>query len=175
MGHTRDVRKTRYVRRALLAPLRAAVALLKKHGAGIEELPRLAGAPVGEWLEQAELRLEGCVNAAYAKKEAIFALQTAEADVIKARAAAFEDSVRAFWNGFRRAAPFAFGGPPDAAYAALDGFYAALAALERGARELNEAEELFELPLSRFAEVPQCRAQLRLRRHQPGPGAFGDS
>lgn len=34
--------------------------------------------------------------------------------------------------------------------------------LEAGAVELNEVEELFELPISKFNEMAQCRAQLRV-------------
>ena len=161
MGHTRDVRKTRYVRKALILPLRRAVALLKKHGAHVDDI-RVAGGSVAEYLEQAELKLEHCINAAFAKKEAIFAQQTAEADKVRVAAAAFDDRVRAFWNAFRKSAPFAFTGTTDAAYTALDAFHGQLVSCEASARELNEAEELFELPLSKFVEIPLCHSQLRI-------------
>jgi len=34
--------------------------------------------------------------------------------------------------------------------------------LEAGSVELNEVEELFELPFSKFNEMSQCRGQLRV-------------
>ena len=35
MGYIRNVKQTRYVRKAIIAPLRKAVSLLKKHGADV--------------------------------------------------------------------------------------------------------------------------------------------
>lgn len=162
MTHIRDVRKTRYIRKAVIQPLRRAVVLLKKHNVHVDDT-KVAG-PVGvtEYLEQADLKVEQCINRTFAKKEQIFPLQTAEMDKIKVRATAFEDSVRSFWNDFRKNAPFAFTGTVDAAYATLDRYYAELTKMEAGSRDLNEVEELFELPISKFNEMSQCRTQLRL-------------
>jgi len=162
MGHIRDVRKTRYIRKALIPPLRRAVTLLKKHGVHVDDTRVGGTATVSEYLEQADLKVEHCINRTFAKKEQIFPLQTAEMEKIKVRAVAFEDKVREFWNGFRKAAPFAFTGPPDGAYASLDAYFRQLVGLEDGARDLNEVEELFELPISKFNEMAQCRVQLRL-------------
>ena len=181
MGFIREVRRTRFTRKALVEPTRRAVALLKKHGVCVDDLrvtvappPSVAGAPptVGgaaaplvlplpNVLEGVELRLEAVVNQTFARKEQIFPLQTAEMDRIKRQATAFEDGVREFWNGFRKGAPFAFAGAPDEAYAQLDGYHGQLLAIAKGAGELNTVEELFELPTSRFPELAQCRAQLR--------------
>jgi dynein heavy chain len=37
-----------------------------------------------------------------------------------------------------------------------------LSQLETGAKELNEVEELFELPISKYNEMGQCRSQLKI-------------
>jgi len=117
---------------------------------------------VVEYLDQADLKLEACINRAFGVKEAIFPLQTAEMETIRVRSSAFEDRVREFWGGFRKGAPFSFAGSPDQAYASLDSYYASLTTLETDAKDLNEVEELFELPVSRYSETGQCRVQLRL-------------
>jgi dynein heavy chain, axonemal len=161
MTHIRDVRKTRYIRKAVITPLRKAVTLLKKHGAHVDDI-KVAGVTASEYLEQADLKVEHTINKTFAKKETIFPLQTAEMEKIKVRAVAFEDGVREFWNGFRKNAPFSFAGPVDQAYSALDGYYNDLVKIEQGAKELNEIEELFELPISKFVETGQCRTQLKL-------------
>lgn len=161
MAFIRDVRKTRFIRKAMIVPLRKAATLLKKHGVAVDDI-KVGETPVSEYLEQADLKVEQCINKTFAKKETIFPLQTAEMEKIKVRAVAFEDRVREFWNGFRKQAPFAFAGPVDEAYKSLDGFFAELVKLEAGARDLNEVEELFELPISKFNETGQCRVQLRL-------------
>ena len=160
MGFIRDVRKTRYVRKSLVEPLRRAVTLLKKHGVSVDDI-RIAvpppvnarGEPVGgggspavmplvEALEGVELRLEAVINKTFARKEQIFPFQTAEMDRIKRQAACFEGTVRDFWNAFRKGAPFAFSGLPDEAYAQLDGYHAQLVAIQRQAAELNTVEEV---------------------------------
>lgn len=253
MAFIRDVRKTRFIRKAMIVPLRKAATLLKKHGVAVDDI-KVGETAVSEYLEQADLKVEQCINKTFAKKETIFPLQTAEMEKIKVRqprshrrrshslqavppparllqrrttahgrciavcciitavlallagcrchlpaalacsylpsshptpphplpltassarlptpaaslqvrAVAFEDRVREFWNGFRKQAPFAFAGPVDEAYKSLDGFFGELVKLEAGARDLNEVEELFELPISKFNETGQCRVQLRL-------------
>ncbi|RYY38442.1 hypothetical protein EON62_00440, partial [archaeon] len=126
MSHIRDVRKSRYIRKATITPLRKAVALLKKQGINVDEhrVGGTAGAiSVSEYLEQADLKVEHCINKTFAKKEQIFPLQTAEMEKIKVQVVAFEDSVRNFWNGFRKQAPFQYTGPVDSAYASLDSYY----------------------------------------------------
>ena len=73
-----QVRRTRYVRRALVGPLRAASALLKRHGVVVEDL-RLpmgaAGAAAGEApvalleaLEGIELAMDAVINKTFLRK-----------------------------------------------------------------------------------------------------------
>lgn len=177
MAHIRDVRKTRYIRKANLAPLRKAVVLLKKYGVSVDDAkigatPTSLGVPLTEYLESADLKVESCINRTFQKKEqsacggapsraeelaatlpcpppAVLPLQTAEMEKIKVQASAFEDGVRDFWNGFRKNAPFAFTGPVDEAYAQLDRYYAQL--VKVGARE---GEGVFSVPcVCRCAKV----------------------
>jgi dynein heavy chain, axonemal len=157
MGFIRGVRKTGGTRRVMLEPLRRATALLKKHGVPVDELTLTVppptdahGAPRGEAtvvplvdaLDGVELRLEAVTAAAFKRKEEIFPHQMAEVERIRRAGAAFEGTVRDFWGGFRKGAPFAFGGSPDEAYALLNGYRAQLDAVTAGAAELNTVEEV---------------------------------
>ena len=162
MGYIRSVKQTRYVRKAIIAPLRKAISLLKKHGANVNDLNLASGGSLIDYLDQADLKVEQAINKTFGKKEAIFPFQTAEMEKIKAQAVSFDESVRAFWNSFRKNAPFNFQGPVIEAYKALDGFFLDLVKIEAGAAELNFVEELYELPVSKFNEPGQCRAQLKL-------------
>jgi dynein heavy chain, axonemal len=162
MAYIRDVKKTRYIRKAIVLPLRKAVSLLKKHGVSVDDSKVPSGMSITEYLDQADLKVEHAINKTFQKKEAIFPFQTAEMEKIKAQAIAFDERVRGFWNGFRKSAPFAFTGPVDEAYHQLDVYFQDLLAVEKGAAALNEVEELYELPVSRFNETGQCRQQLKL-------------
>jgi dynein heavy chain len=169
MGVLLDVKQSRYYRKAMIAPLRNIFKLLKRNGSeGLDDL-KIAGSGASfgpnllvEYLDQAELLLHDAVYRSFGKKEEIFTLQNAEMQRVKERAMAFDDSVRKFWNGFRKDAPYNFAGHVDEAYKQLDGFYKELVALEKGTLELNAVEALFELPTSKFAETGQCRVQLKL-------------
>ena len=124
-----------------------------------------SGAPVlvsiVDYLETADLKVESCISATFAKKEAIFPLQTAEMEAVKARSVAFEDRVRVFWNTFRKGAPFAYTGPVEEAYGQLDVFYAQLTEIEDATAALHDTEELFELPSTKIPEIAAVRGQLR--------------
>ena len=96
MGYIRNVKQTRYVRKAIIAPLRKAVSLLKKHGADVNALVLPSGTALIDYLDQADLKVEHAINKTFQKKEAIFPYQTAEMEKIKAQALSFDESMRSF-------------------------------------------------------------------------------
>jgi hypothetical protein len=96
MGYIRNVKQTRYVRKAIIAPLRKAVSLLKKHGADVNALVLPSGTSLIDYLDQADLKVEHAINKTFQKKEAIFPYQTAEMEKIKAQALSFDESMRSF-------------------------------------------------------------------------------
>ena len=162
-----EARKTSFHRKAIVAPLRSAVALLKRAGVALDErrvegVGAKSGLSIIEYIDQADLLLDAAIKKTYSKKEQIYPLQNAEMENIKKQAQAFDDSVRTFWNGFRKNAPYTFSGSVDEAYAQLNAYFVDLMAIEKGLVDLNEVENLFELPISRFNETAQCRVQLKL-------------
>jgi dynein heavy chain len=96
MGYIRNVKQTRYVRKAIIAPLRKHVSLLKKHGADVNALVLPSGTALIDYLDQADLKVEHAINKTFQKKEAIFPYQTAEMEKIKAQALSFDESMRSF-------------------------------------------------------------------------------
>ena len=168
MSIIREVKKTRFFRSALIAPLRQVLALFSRYAVNLDgdmvsvKSPSGATLSVVEYIDQAQLLLDAAVRRTFSKKEEIYPLQTAEMESIKVRANDFFDAVRTFWNGFRKNAPMNFQGPVSEAYQQLGDFFKELLFLEKGAEALNETEGLFELPISRFSETGQCRVQLKL-------------
>ena len=163
-----DVKKTRFARKAILAPLRNCMLLISRYGVTLDTEPVVTKSPSGatltvvEYIDQAELFIDAAVQRTDAKKEVIYPLQTAEMENIKARSNAFFDQVRQFWNSFRKNAPMNFQGTVLEAYSQLDAYFKDLVELEKGAVALNEVEGLFELPISRFTETRDCRLQLKV-------------
>jgi dynein heavy chain len=158
----REVKNSRFLRKNMIMPLRKAVSLLKKHGVSPDDTRVASGMTLIEYLDQADLKVDAAINKTFQKKEAIYPFQAGEMDKIRVQAIAFDDRVRGFWNGFRKNAPFNFTGHVAEAYTQLDGFFKELVEVEAGAAALNEVEQLYELPVSRFNETNQCRGQLRL-------------
>ena len=173
MTHVRDVREWAGVRKDSIGPLRRTLALLRKLSVPVSTLqftrPLASGrgqiiVGVLAFLENADLAIDGVVNAAFAAKEAIFPLQTAEMMAVRGLVASFSDAVRETWAAFRRSAPFAFTGTVQEAYVLLDQFTAALDDIERDAATLRNTEDLFELSPSRHPEIAAQAAQICVLR-----------
>jgi dynein heavy chain len=162
MGHIRDVKKAMDTTATMFGPLRDTVALLRSHGVHVEQHKIGGTQGVMEFLETAPLKWDATVNITFKKKEDIFPLQNAEMDNIKAQVEGFFLSVREFRNRFRKTAPFSFTGPADEAYGSVNAFFKELAGVEVGAVALNELEELFELPISKYNETADTRSELVL-------------
>lgn len=161
MSYIRDVKKCMVRRKVMWRPLKQCVSLLKQHGMTVYDI-RVAGESITEFLEQAPMRWRDTVTAAFTKKETIFPLQTAETGHIKEQVETFLQATREFRNEFRRNAPLSFTGAVDDAYKIIDGYVTRLTLFESGAAELNELEELFELPFSKYNEFIDTRRELKL-------------
>jgi dynein heavy chain len=154
MGHIRDVKKAMDSSRAMFAPLRETVALLRSHGVHVEQ-QKIGTQSVMEYLETAPLKWDATVNMTFKKKEDIFPLQNAEMDNIKQQVESFFLAMREFRNRFRKTAPFSFSGPAEEAYGAVDAFSKELHTMEGGAAQLNELEEVCAARCD-ACRVPMC-------------------
>ena len=166
MAHIRDVKKKQGKIEESFAPLREAVALLKGHGIVFEDQYVMDGeTKVGEvvdYLEAAPMKWEGTVNKTFSKKEDIFPMQTAETEHVKEQVRGFFERMRKFRTNFRKTAPSTFMGPADEAYAEIDRFELELRQYEAESKDVNELEELFELPVSKYHEMDDTRSELRM-------------
>jgi dynein heavy chain len=166
MAHVRDVKKAMDETRELFSPLRDTVALLKTHGITLDSTyvgeDTEYEIEVLEYLETAPMKWDAVVNKMFKKKEEILSLQQQEAKNIGEELEKYFLELRAFRNDFRANAPFAFMGEPTEAYSSLDDYDVQLAELKVRAAKFNELEELFELDISRYNEIPETRNDMRL-------------
>lgn len=161
MGHVRDVRKAMAETSEMFGPLQETVALLKAHGVSMDNV-MIGEVGAMEYLEQAPIAWEGVVNRAFLKKkEEILPLQNAEVVNIKAQLEAFFLGMRSFRNDFCENAPFEHEGPVEEVYALLDAYEAKRAAKVEESARLNVLEELFELPVSKYAEPVETLREMK--------------
>ena len=160
MADIRDVRKAMDITQEMFGPLRECCALLKKYQIDVA-IESVNGKPVLDYLEEAPMQWEGLCKKTFQKKEAILPMQMAEQDALKEELDGFFLQIRDFRNDFRANAPFGFQGQVEEAYAKLDSFASQLFEKEQQAKQYNELEELFELPVSKYQEANDTRSDLK--------------
>ena len=161
MGHVRDVRKSMDETAAMFEPIRRTVALLKPHGITFADM-EIGSGTVMEFLEHVPLRWDALVNKTFKKKEEILPFQNAEVDNIKEQLEQFFLAMREFRANFRANAPFDHPGPKSVIYAMLDKFEKARNDKVDEAARLNELEELFELPVSKYNEPLETLEEMKV-------------
>mmetsp|Transcript_14602 Transcript_14602/g.45793 ORF Transcript_14602/g.45793 Transcript_14602/m.45793 type:complete len:4603 (+) Transcript_14602:85-13893(+) len=119
---------------------------------------------VADYLDEAPQIWEGIVKSKYAKKDAIAPIKMQEEIKLKEELNAYYEEMRAFRGEFRGNAPFAHQGTAEEAYAEIDVFAKKLEDFATRAADFNKQEELFELPVSKYPELPQTLMELRLLR-----------
>ena len=172
MACMRDVRKRTEKTETSFEPLRATVGLLKSYGIALEE------ATLAQ-LEQGPMTWGAVRKRMLNVREKLTDLQQEEARVIRERSDQFTARLDAFRAAFLRLAPFSV--PPPGvirledvapAYEALDAFrhgapgnprFAAVGSIGSIAaegRQLNEAQELFEIFVSDYGSLRRCDEEL---------------
>jgi dynein heavy chain, axonemal len=162
MEDIRDVRKAIDTTQEIFKPLQESLNILKAHGTDLVLLEKINGKLVQDYLDEAPLAWDSVVKKTFRKKEEILPMQLGEMENLKLDLETFFLSVREFRNKFRADAPFTFTGDPLLAYADLDKHANELMAKEKEAKRFNELEELFELQVSKYAEMGDTRLELRL-------------
>ena len=119
---------------------------------------------VADYLDEAPQIWEGIVKVKYAIKDSIAPFKMQAEIKLKEELTAYYEGMRAFRGEFRQNAPFAHQGTAEEAYAEIDVFAKKLGDFATQAAEFNKQEELFELPVSKYPELPQTLMELRLLR-----------
>ena len=136
------------------------VALLKRHAIAIDLAPVGAMGAL-EFLELGKTQWEQLVNKAFRVKESIQPLQTNMMDGILKEVAAFEKTLELALKNLRNHGPYQFAeGKKSEPYVAIDRFYRELAVLCEQSRQMQETEDLFELPKSKHSQLAVYRSEL---------------
>jgi len=180
MSDILEVGRAENVTKEMFQPLRELCALLKHHQVDItaEVVPSATEArrrkqdpllpsvkTVLDYLEEAPVNWAAVVKVKYAKKDEIALYKQKAEFSLKAELDFFYSEMRDFRGDFRAKAPFTHQGLSEEAYALIDKYAAELEAFERRAAEMNRQEELFELSVSKYPELPQTLSELRLLRN----------
>ena len=162
MTHIRDVRKRMPEISSVFDPLSAVVSLLKKHNIAID-LPPVGGSSALDFMERATMVWESTVNKAYRVKESIQPNQNSMLEGIRADIKAFQNKVKKFGKDFKDNGPFRWLEKKQKdAFTHLDKYHKELLGYEARAKELNELEDLFELPLSQYLILEDMHEDLKL-------------
>ena len=156
----RDVRKRLPEIAALFDPLKSIVALLKSKSIPID-LPPIDGQSAVDYLEQAKMFWDNTVNKTFRVKEAIQPLQNSMLDGIRKEIKSFDSTFAKFVKEFRAQGPFFWlDSKQKDAYTSMDRYQKQLSTLIEKSKSINELEDLFELPLSKHAQVHEVRDDL---------------
>ena len=145
-------------------PLTETVSLLKSHGVDVDDM-KVDGIILQDYLENAPSNFESLVKKTTSDKESIMEMQMEEQRTVKQTLDDFFQKIRGFRGDFRKNAPFNFDGTVEEAYATMDKFAADLDLLAVEAAEMNEAEDLFELNVSKYGEIQDTRSELKVLKN----------
>ena len=153
MGVLRDVRSRIDATDSMFKPLHDKITMLKEYnidmpGTVIDQLNDLPQ----EWTN--------LKRSMYGVRDKLTPLQQIEVEKIKKRRDAFMREVATFRVSFERSSPTSWDMDQLEAYAIVDGVFAKLAALEASAIDLADQEELFELTVTTYKELPTTRKEL---------------
>eukprot|EP01035_Chromulina_nebulosa_P017812 gene17812-23422_t len=191
MEDIRDVRKAMDLTADMFHPLQDIIAILKSHSVDLSILPAIGNENAGakslqDYLDDAPMIWDALVKKTFKKKEEILSLQINEVESLKVNLDIFYTQMREFRNMFRANAPFGvvvnstssiLNGinlanvpvnngnvniTPIVAYKILDKLANELLDKEMEAKRFNELEELFELQVTKYPEINDTRAELKL-------------
>jgi dynein heavy chain len=172
MEDIRDVRMAVEVTNEMFEPLQKAINLIKAHQNSSQVskehdifLVKIGDKNVQDCLDEAPMAWESVVKKTFGKKEEIMPIQMKEVEKLKENLEAFFLQMRTFRNTFRKEAPFTFDGSPDAAYKSLDTHAKELITKEVESKRYNDAEELFELQVSKYPETGDTRMEIKLLKY----------
>ncbi|GBG28212.1 Dynein heavy chain 2, axonemal [Hondaea fermentalgiana] len=165
MRHIASVRKRMTEMGRLFSPLAETLGLLRKHGISFEA-EEIGGQPILDFLEHAPEMWDSTVNNAFKARERIQPKQTLMATRIKKESAEFNQRLQSFRREFLEKAPFGSVGnlalTLTAAYDTIDQYTASAKKFSAELDDLRALEELFEVNVSRAAELDEIFSDLAL-------------
>ncbi|GET87016.1 dynein heavy chain, putative [Leishmania tarentolae] len=148
----------------MFPPIKAAIGMLKTHAstspdaeaelAKIEKLEELRKPAPEQWMALNKKALN-----ARAQNSII---QDREAEKIKEDVAAFEQEVNHEVDAFHENPLFTYAIQPSEVYNAIDSVYAHFMGVENRAKALQNLQDLFDLAVSHFKGIRECRQELAL-------------
>ncbi|KAL6747291.1 flagellar outer dynein arm heavy chain beta [Haematococcus lacustris] len=166
MSCMRDIRKRTERTDVMFEPLKETVALLHSFGIQMND-------SVLQQLENAEFKWKGLKKKMLNRREQLASLQQAEAIEIRRKSDAFSERVDDFRKFFLKNAPFGVASAElkldnvKPAYKVLDDFhhksfdkYPSVTAIIAESKQLQEAQELFELFQSDYIMLQRCSEEL---------------
>ena len=153
MGCLRDVRARTEETDGMFQPLRDSAALLKKWGEPVEE-------QVLTGLDDAPQKWNTVKKQFYTTKERVGPAQDAEAKKIRKQADAFTDEVTAFRERVKNDGPFGYSPKWEKPYEILRKFDGEIIEMEGRAADLVELQDLFELTVTPFRDIANCRRDI---------------
>ena len=155
LGYIHQVRSKERSTNKMFEPLRAAVAVLKKHGKSLDEQEL-------KLLSEAPMKWESVVNMVYKVKEKVNVLQNDEVDKIKQKVANFNLELLDFREQFKDEAPFHYEIEVHEAYDDIYMFHRRINQMEVKAAKLTDLEKVFELTVSKHLEIKKNRSENKL-------------
>ena len=150
MGHLAEVRSRQSGTDALFAPLQEAAELLKESGNELSEEIKLK-------LQHLPERWEEIKNSACVAKQQVASLQANEIAAVRKKLGSFELRQLQFRDEFHRQDFFRY----DCAnpYRTLDYIHNRICAMEKYLEDLTNWAQLFEVPVSEFRGLKNCRRE----------------
>ncbi|XP_034563350.1 dynein heavy chain 9, axonemal [Notolabrus celidotus] len=153
MGHLLAVKERQSTTDAMFEPLQQTIALLKVYE---QELPDV----VYKQLEELPEKWNNVRKQAVLVKQQVAPLQAIEVTNLRRKCASFDVEQHTFREHFRKNGPFRFdSGSP---YQMLDSFHLRITEREAVMASLVESASLFEVTVSEYKQLRQCRREVGL-------------
>ncbi|XP_070629208.1 dynein axonemal heavy chain 9 isoform X7 [Bos indicus] len=150
MGHLMALKERQSSTDDMFEPLKQTIELLKTYG---QELPET----VFEQLEELPEKWNNIKKTAVTVRQQVAPLQANEVTLLRQRCTAFEAEQQAFWERFRREAPFRFDSIDP--HQTLDAWHLETQQMESTMASISASASLFEVTVPDYKQLRQCRKE----------------
>eukprot|EP00698_Gefionella_okellyi_P021190 TRINITY_DN679_c0_g2_i1.p1 TRINITY_DN679_c0_g2~~TRINITY_DN679_c0_g2_i1.p1 ORF type:complete len:4462 (-),score=1316.63 TRINITY_DN679_c0_g2_i1:16-13401(-) len=173
LGHLATVRERQDRYDQMFEPLRQSAALLRKYEVDIHKGAQAMG--IVQTLDAAPGTWTALKRKAVAIREKYSAMQSTEADKVRAHVLTFADTVIQFRTNFVRDAPFTFDKKSAGAYVKLDDWQRKMNGIKRDSQDLMSKQVLLDLSLNAFTPLKECEEEMQLLKNVWDMISFADS
>ncbi|XP_061247081.1 dynein axonemal heavy chain 9 isoform X1 [Bos javanicus] len=150
MGHLMALKERQSSTDDMFEPLKQTIELLKTYG---QELPET----VFEQLKELPEKWNNIKKTAVTVRQQVAPLQANEVTLLRQRCTAFEAEQQAFWERFRREAPFRFDSIDP--HQTLDAWHLETQQMESTMASISTSASLFEVTVPDYKQLRQCRKE----------------